>query len=208
MKSIVSEKSIINYIRKIYSNIIDKDLSDDEIISIYWFDNNMKNTIFPWVLKIERELKTIFVNLYNKKYKSFKDVLLNSNKYNCSFSLIKPIVNKVKKFSSIEEFVFSITFGEFIKILYYFDISIKKEIDKLLKIKKISENFYECILITRNTIAHNLSLLSMCDVSVLDSINTIKKYLAFNDHEKELILTNDIDAIFRKLSKEIRFDLF
>ena len=191
MKSIINEKNILKYIKKNYSKILKQKMTDDQIISIYWFDNNMKNILFPWILKIEREIKTIFVYYFNKKYKTFKDVILNSNNFNDEFQKIKPIINKVKKYESLEEYIFSITYGEFIKLAENMNNNILNLIIKSLNILKIDKDFFKKTNLIRNNIAHNLSLLSIDEIPIQDSVRIIRKYLEYNDTSKSDIFMNN-----------------
>lgn len=203
MKSILNEKNILNYIKKNYSSILNKKMTDDQIISIYWFDNNMKNILFPWILKIERELKTIFVYFFKKKYKSFKDIILNENNFDNQFKKITPILNKIKKYDSLEEFIFSITYGEFIKIIKSFNSDIYKSIIKSLNIEKIDDDFFKKIQLIRNNIAHNLSLLSINEITINDCINLIYKYLNINDTLKSDIFMSQCQSEISKIKNII-----
>lgn len=201
MKSKLNEKNILGYIRNNYSKFIDHNISDEKIISIYWFDNNMKNIIFPWILKIERELKTIFVYYFKKKYKGYVDVILNKNNYNDNYLKVKPILNKVKRYATLEEYVFSLTYGEFVKLCMTMSNGIYDLILKNLNIHKIDSNFFENILIVRNNIAHNLSLLSINELSIKKIVKIISSYLHYNDIKKENIFLKQCEDEINKIKK-------
>ena len=93
-------KNDLGWIYQDYNNI-------NPLISIYWFDNELKNICFPWVLKLERQFKAYFIKLYKQSFQtnnadSFLDKT-NFNKKKCDDKKVNKIIANIEEILKIQQ---------------------------------------------------------------------------------------------------------
>ncbi len=182
----------------------DVENSFDIKICLYWLDINLKNTIFPWVLKIERELKSYFIYYYKEKFKtSNSDQLLNLNNYTDLDNSKNPlkIFEEYKDMweKTIDEVVFSLTFGQFVNLLIFFHPCIKSRIAHNLDMDlSVFINIIKYFNILRNAVAHNKTIIKIRDDKNNKRFSLKKKYFDFpiKKDEIDIISTNASGAIY------------
>lgn len=170
----------------------------NSLLSLYWLDINLKNALFPWTLKIERELKSLFIYFYKNIFKSDSfSFLMDKLNYLENPIYKKKIIftlDKIKQLSykrnNIDNLIFSMSFGEFVTLLIVFSDEIKKHYCRHLKIKKsIFLNLIKYCSIIRNLVAHNKTILN-----IIDDING-KKFSLKKGMFSFPITKEDIDII-------------
>lgn len=179
----------------------------NSLLSLYWLDINLKNAIFPWTLKIERELKSLFIHFYKNIFKTdlFSFLMERSNylenplyKKKIDFTLdkIKQLSHKRK---NIDNLIFSMSFGEFVTLLIVFSGEIQKCYCQHLKIKKsIFLNLIKYCSIIRNLVAHNKTILNIID-DINDKRFSLKKDIfsfPISKEEIDIISTNIAGIIY------------
>ena len=160
-------KNDLGWIYQDYNNI-------NPLISIYWFDNELKNICFPWVLKLERQFKAYFIKLYKQSFQtnnadSFLDKT-NFNKKKCDDKKVNKIIANIeeilknKNTNNIDELVFALTFGEFVTTILNFNESMfYKFAHHFGLMPDVFNNILKYLNILRNAIAHNKSIIKIID---------------------------------------------
>lgn len=185
-----------------------KDNDDFSILySLYWFDNGMKNICFPWVLKIERQLKSVFIYFYKEKYNTddINEVLIETNyivkkkeidKSNLIRKRISEIIeeNKIKK---IDQLLFSLTFGETVNFMIYFNNSIIHKMANHFRLEfSIFVNVIKYLNIIRNAIAHNKTIIKIVDEKNNKKFSLKKQFFDFEISKVEIdIISSKITGI-------------
>ncbi|MEG0879401.1 MAG: Abi family protein [Malacoplasma sp.] len=175
------------------------------LISLYWLDINLKNALFPWTLKIERELKSLFIYFYKDFFKSDSfSFLLDENNYltnplykdKITFTLYK-INQLIHRKTNIDNLIFSMTFGEFVTLIIVFSDQIKKNYCEYLKIKKtVLLNLIKYCSIVRNLVAHNKTILNIIDERNNNRFSLKKDIFNFKINKEEIdILSTNIAGI-------------
>lgn len=172
-------------------------------LCLYWLDIHLKNTLFPWVLKIERELKALFVFFYKKKYQS-NDVsfLMDSNNYSViknEKDPIKLLESKLGPQKTIDEMIFTLTFGEFVNIIILFQEYIKNNMAKHLNLTpSLFSNVIKYLIILRNAIAHNKTIIKIRDEKNNKRFSLKKDFFDFSitKQEIDILSTNASGAIY------------
>ncbi|MEG2198369.1 MAG: Abi family protein [Malacoplasma sp.] len=175
------------------------------LISLYWLDINLKNALFPWTLKIERELKSLFIYFYKDFFKSDSfSFLLDENNYltnplykdKITFTLYK-INQLIHRKTNIDNLIFSLTFGEFVTLIIVFSDEIKKNYCEYLKIKKtVFLNLIKYCSIVRNLVAHNKTILNIIDERNNNRFSLKKDIFNFKINKEEIdILSTNIAGI-------------
>ncbi|MEF9984891.1 MAG: Abi family protein [Malacoplasma sp.] len=175
------------------------------LISLYWLDINLKNALFPWTLKIERELKSLFIYFYKDFFKSDSfSFLLDENNYltnplykdKITFTLYK-INQLIHRKTNIDNLIFSMTFGEFVTLIIVFSDEIKKNYCEYLKIKKtVFLNLIKYCSIVRNLVAHNKTILNIIDERNNNRFSLKKDIFNFKINKEEIdILSTNIAGI-------------
>lgn len=152
-------------------NLSDVDLANKtnwkKLVYVYWFDVNLRNIIFAWLSKFERELKSLFITFYKQFIGSNQiEYLITSLKKEASLNsqnLIRTILNGSKQETTIDIAIFDLTFGGFCILLNKFEYNniqflnlIADHLDiSLFNFKKI----LKLLLKIRNQIAHNHSII-------------------------------------------------
>lgn len=202
-------------------------------ICLYWLDINLKNTIFPWILKIERELKSNFIFIYKEKYLTDSaSYLIDLDHYDKNIqgkNSYDILVRKNLTNVSIDELIFSLTFGEFVNLMLSFNSSIRNKIANHLGFPiGIFSNLIKFLIILRNAVAHNKTIIKIRDdknnkrfslkkdlfdfpiekkeidiisTNVSGSIFSLKKFLEKMDNEKVKYLIKDVNknlSVFKK----------
>lgn len=168
----------------------------NELICLYWLDINLKNTLFPWVLKLEREIKSCFVFYYKQKFvsesslflKDFKNYLYTDKTKTKIESFIKRINDiDAQRNLSIDGIVFDLTFGEFINIFTYFDNDVKLAVAKYFGLNpSIFFNVLKFVSILRNAIAHNKTIIKIKDEKNNKKFSLKSGFFDFEISKKEI----------------------
>lgn len=192
---------IENDLKWIFKNDNSFDINIKTKICLYWLDINLKNTLFPWVLKIERELKAFFIFLYKKKFNTDETIeLLNEKNYvdiSNKKNPLKILNQNTVKNKSIDEVIFTLTFGEFVYLIVFFD-SIKSKMSSELKMNpSVFVNVIKFFNILRNAIAHNKTIIKIRDEKNNKRFSLKKDFFDFD------ISKNDIDIISTNASGSI-----
>lgn len=170
----IDKKHNIHRLKKQLSWIYNDFDNINPLLNIYWFDNELKNICFPWILKFEREFKAGFIWLYKQEYKtSDSEFIMDKKMFNskkCDSKRIDEIISKIddiltdKKTSNIDELIFSFTFGEFITTLLNFNESFFDKFSNMFHFPQdIMSNILKYLNILRNSIAHNKSVIKIHD---------------------------------------------
>ena len=172
-------------------------------ICLYWLDINLKNTFFPWVLKIERELKSYFVSFYKKRFSTNSALeLLNQENYSDISNQKNPLkilIEKNIKEKSIDEVVFTLTFGEFVNLLIFFNDYIKTSIANELNLNlSIFINVIKYFIILRNAIAHNKTIIKIRDEKNNKRFSLKKDFFDFeiSKQDIDILSTNASGSIY------------
>lgn len=186
----------------------DATINENELICLYWLDINLKNTFFPWVLKLEREIKSCFIFYYKQKFKSENSSFLKDIK-NFNFrgdkTKIESFIKRVNDVDnqrnlSIDGIIFDLTFGEFINIFIYFcvnDIKLNVATRFGFKSTNIFSNILKFVSILRNAIAHNKTIIKIKDEKN-NKLFSLKP--AFFDFQ---ILKEEVDIISTNFSSSV-----
>lgn len=172
-------------------------------ICLYWLDINLKNTIFPWILKIERELKASFIYFYKKKFNSdLVTELLKKENYTDlenNKNPLKILNNSNFENKTIDEVIFTLTFGEFVYLVIFFNDSIKNQMSRSLQMNQtIFINVIKYLIILRNAIAHNKTIIKIKDEKNNKRFSLKKNLFEFEiaKNEIDIISTNASGSIF------------
>ncbi|MDE5767676.1 MAG: Abi family protein [Malacoplasma sp.] len=172
-------------------------------ICLYWLDINLKNTFFPWILKIERELKSYFIHYYKVEFKNSSiSHLLEKNNYSISQKEKNPyeiIIRKDLTNVSVDQLIFSLTFGEFVNLLISFSNFIKLKISKDLDMNlAVFVNLIKFLNILRNAVAHNKTVIKIKDEKNNKRFSLKKDLFDFEISKKEIdiISTNASGSIY------------
>lgn len=173
-------------------------LKDIDIYRLYWFDIELKNLCFPWVFKLERELKSMFIYYYKQIYQNEINHLLEGSNYNWN---LKNAKNKIpshisqlkatkkkqnNKNQTIDNFIFVLTFGEFVSTLRFFNSSIVDQIANQFEMKaNVFVSALQLLNVVRNTIAHNKTILDVSDKNSNRSMCLVKDVFNFNIDKKD-----------------------
>ncbi|MDE5553067.1 MAG: Abi family protein [Malacoplasma sp.] len=181
----------------------------NDLVCLYWLDINLKNVLFPWVLKLEREIKSCFVYYYKEKFQSENSSFLkDANNYSITTNSIKlkvrSFIKRIKEVnnesdSSIDSVVFSLTFGEFINIFIYFSNEVKINVAKHLGLNSaIFANILKFLSILRNAIAHNKTIIKIRDEKNNQRFSLKSAFFDFDISKKEIdiISTNVSGSIY------------
>lgn len=188
-------------------------------ISLYWLDINLKNTFFPWILKIERELKSSFISIYKQKFQDSSAChVINDKNYDKVTNGKNPydvLVRKNLIDKTIDELIFSLTFGEFVNLLLSFNSSIRHKIANDLNFSiDVFSNLIKYLNILRNAVAHNKTVIKIRDDKNNKRFSLEKKLFDFPIDKKEIVIisTNASGSIFvlkkfleKMDSKKIKF---
>lgn len=192
---------ITNDLNWLWKNSDNNDLNTQ--MCLYWLDINLKNTIFPWILKIERELKASFIYFYKKKFNTTEiNELLKKENYNDlenSKNPLKMLNEKKLEDKSIDETIFTLTFGEFVYLVIYFHDSIKNQMSKSLNMNlTIFVNIIKYFIILRNAIAHNKTIIKIKDEKNNKRFSLKKNLFDFSiqKNEIDIISTNASGSIY------------
>lgn len=172
-------------------------------LCLYWLDINFKNTFFPWILKIERELKSSFICFYKWKFNSDNAIELGVKE---NYTDISNKKNPLKIFDeidlsskSIDEVVFTLTFGEFVNLLIFFNDSIKTKIANELGMKlPIFINVIKFFIILRNAVAHNKTIIKIRDEKNNKRFSLKKDFFEFDipKNHVDVLSTNASGCIY------------
>lgn len=185
-----------------------KDNTNNELICLYWLDINLKNTLFPWVLKLEREIKSCFIFHYKYKFASESSSYLKDFKNYSHTSKTKiKIESFIKRINdidgqrnlSIDGIIFDLTFGEFINIFTYFSSDIKEFVAKYFGLNlTIFLNVLKFVSILRNAIAHNKTIIKIKDEKNNKRFSLKSAFFDFEISKKEIdiISTNFSGSIY------------
>ena len=185
----------------------------DTKISLYWLDINLKNIFFPWILKIERELKSYFVYLFKIKFNNDLSNLVNPLNYKKTSFDKNPIdIWKnvdFKQAKTIDELIFSLTFGEFINFFITFNSYFRITISSKINLKEaVFISYLKCILILRNAVAHNKTVIKIKDEKNNKRFSLKKASFDFeiSKQEIDIISTNVSGSIFVIKKLLLHFD--
>lgn len=181
----------------------------NELICLYWLDIRLKNVLFPWVLKLEREIKSCFIYFYKEKFNSesstflkeknnYSDNKASKNKIDAYIKRINDIDNFGNN-SSIDAIVFSLTFGEFINIFLCFDNELKMMVAKHLKLNStVFANVLKFLSILRNAIAHNKTIIKIKDEKNNQRFSLKSAFFDFDitKQEIDIISTNFSGSVY------------
>lgn len=191
----------------------------NSLLSLYWLDINLKNALFPWTLKIERELKSLFISFYKDVFQtdSFSFLIDKLNylenplyKKKIAFTIDK-ITQLSYKRNNVDNLIFSMSFGEFVTLIIVFSNEIQKCYCKHLKMKKsIFLNLIKYCSIIRNLVAHNKTILNIIDDINYKKFSLKKNMFSFQITKEEIdIISTNIAGIiyaFRYFIKHIDSD--
>lgn len=167
---------------------------------LYWLDINLKNSFFPWILKIERELKSFFIHYYKLKFLDHSPKhLINQNNYEKKSNMINPceiLIKKNLQDKTVDEVIFSLTFGEFVNLTIYFNSFIKSKIANDLNLQiPIFINLIKFLNILRNSVAHNKTIIKIKDEKKNKRFSLKKDLFDFKISKEEIdILSTNISG--------------
>lgn len=188
----------------------------NNLASIYWFDIDLKNICFPWVLKLEREFKSVFIWYYKKNFDTDDcKYLLDKNYYkvrkNTSNKIDKIIHNveevlTYRKSNNVDELIFALTFGEFVTTFINFNESIFNKVAFSFNLAPdIFCNILKFLNILRNSIAHNKSILRIVDEKNNKRFSLKSLFFDFSIPKEHIdILSINAGGIIYVISKMIR----
>ncbi|WPL40680.1 Abi family protein [Malacoplasma iowae] len=147
--------------------------NSNELYSLYWLDNNLKNVCFPWVLKLERQFKSAFIYFYKDRYQSDeikfvldKEIYSKRRDKQKKEAISKRVNDLVKENNiiKIDQLIFSLMFGEFVNFIIYFDNSLLQKLANHFRMElSVFVNCIKYLNILRNAIAHNKTIIKIID---------------------------------------------
>ncbi len=186
------------------------------LASIYWFDIDLKNICFPWVLKLEREFKSVFIWYYKQNFHTNdSQYLLDKKYYNVKKNNTKKIDKIIynvedilakKRSNNIDELVFALTFGEFVTTFTHYNESIFNKVSFSFNLSPdIFCNILKFLNILRNSIAHNKTILKIVDEKNNKRFSLKTSFFDFQITKEHVdILSINAGGIIYVISKMIR----
>lgn len=145
---------IFEYENETYDKIIDH---------LYWFDIDLKNCFFPWLLKIERELKSMYIYFYKKEFNSENsDFLFNLKFYkkNLKRNFVFDNNNEIEK--TIDGVIMNMKFGEFSNFISCFYKPILIRISDYLNLNPyVLMTVIKYASLIRNAVTHNQTVVKL-----------------------------------------------
>ncbi|WP_294408396.1 Abi family protein [uncultured Ruminococcus sp.] len=244
--SVTNEEATIKWLKKIsYYSLISgyKDIFKEKpngnyisgtefehIVCLYLFDENLRSVFLQFIIKIEKNIKSLYSYSFCESYGDKQNDYLNVTNYNCNkyeaeinelISIIKENINKSKKYPYVNHYVKkhkkevplwvimnTLTFGNISKMFSFSQQSLQSKIARNFKDvngKKLS-TMLNVISKFRNVCAHGERLYNFKTKSAIPDLPLHKKIRgSYNVGKKDLF---NVCIAFRYLLSKYDFEMF